>query len=390
MTRCQDVNRILFVMDSFPGPHGGSERQAWLLAVELVKRGWTVGFLLLNDSLFLAREMPQAPRFVVGTRRLASLAFWACVSREVRRARASGFKVAHIWFNDCALALPIPLSLAGFRVIVARRDLGFWYTPTNRVLLRANARWIDVVVCNAEAVARSVSITERILPTKIRVVHNGVLPQATSTTRQEARARLGWPCDEFIACIVANLRPLKRMEDVIKAVGMFKVQTPGVRLAIVGDTQLPQAVEYYRALRQLVAECRLRDQVQFLGPLADASAVIVAADVCLLCSETEGLSNSLLEYQLLGRPVICTDVGGNPEIVEDGVGGLLVPARQPERIAEALSRLASDRAMREQMGRAGQISVMHRFGIDRMVDEYEAIYRGFPQRMHTTSHVVTT
>jgi hypothetical protein len=143
---------ILFVLDSFPAPKAGTETQVWLLAQGLDRAVYKVGFLLLGESEFLAREMPGAARYVVGTRRMRSLAFWRGAWRAMRAARRDGFRIAHTWFNDSAIALPLPLKAAGFRVIGSRRDLGFWYTTANLRLLRLNTRFVDRVVCNSEAV----------------------------------------------------------------------------------------------------------------------------------------------------------------------------------------------------------------------------------------------
>jgi L-malate glycosyltransferase len=370
----RELRKVLLALDSFPGPDGGSERQIWILAQELVKRGWTVGFLLLEDSVYLAKEMPDASRYVVGSRRLWSWAFWHGALRTIRRARAEGYSIAHLWFNDCAVALPIPLAMAGFKVVTSRRDLGFWYTHGKLALLRVNASLTSFVVCNASAVATSAAHAERVPLKRIRVISNGVFEAQTHGDPAATRAELGLGADAIVVCIVANLRPLKRVHDAIEALAQIPARSPDIHLVVVGETQISEAKPYFDNLTELVQVRGLADRVHFIGATSHPATVIEAADICLLCSESEGLSNALLEYQLAARPVVCTDVGGNTEVVEDEVTGLLVPPGRPDRIAQALARLAGDDRLRDRLGRAGKTSVARRFAVRRMVDEHENLY----------------
>ena len=300
---------ILFVLDSFPAPKAGTETQVWLLAQGLDRAVYKVGFLLLGESEFLAREMPEAARYVVGTRRMRSLAFWAGAWRAMRAARRDGFRIAHTWFNDSAIALPLPLKAAGFQVIGSRRDLGFWYTPANLRLLRLNTRFVDRVVCNSEAVREVVMREEGFAREHTDVIYNGVARGPSGIDRAAVRHRLGLPQDAVVGCVVANLRPLKRVQDAIAGLAQVAQGLPVVHLAIVGEDRAGEAGSHRVELERIAHELGVAHRIHFLGPLADPMPVIEASDFGVLCSETEGFSNSLLEYLAAGLPAVATNVG---------------------------------------------------------------------------------
>jgi glycosyltransferase involved in cell wall biosynthesis len=114
--------------------------------------------------------------------------------------------------------------------------------------------------------------------------------------------------------------------------------------------------------------------VRFLGVVSDVPTLLARARLFVLSSITEGISLTLLEAMARGLPVIATTVGGNPEVVEAGHTGLLVPARDPASLAGAVARLWTEPEMYARMGVAGRRRVERLFDVRRMVAEYEALY----------------
>jgi glycosyltransferase involved in cell wall biosynthesis len=122
---------------------------------------------------------------------------------------------------------------------------------------------------------------------------------------------------------------------------------------------------------------------RFLGFRTDVADLLAAADFFVLPSRAEGLPISLLEAMSHHLPVVCTRVGGNPELVTDGVHGALVPAGDPEALAAAMERLALDPDLRRRQGEAGAARVHDEFSFDRTTDHYEAIYHRVLARRST-------
>ena len=140
-----------------------------------------------------------------------------------------------------------------------------------------------------------------------------------------------------------------------------------LRLVIVGDGPVRPQVE------ALVDELGLREVVWLAGERSDVPALMQGMDVFVLPSLAEGISNTVLEAMASGLPVIASDVGGNPELVDAGVTGFLVPPADTEAWADAMRRLATgDAAAR--MGQAARLRVEQEFSLDRMVGQYQALY----------------
>ena len=129
---------------------------------------------------------------------------------------------------------------------------------------------------------------------------------------------------------MANLRPVKRHADLLKAFARITREVLSAHLILAGEGELEQP------LRKLALSLRVAENTHFLGKVDDVAAVIRRFSVGVLCSESEGLSNALMEYLGTGIPVVCTDTGGNPELVTDGKNGYLYPVGDEEVLAIVL------------------------------------------------------
>jgi glycosyltransferase involved in cell wall biosynthesis len=160
---------------------------------------------------------------------------------------------------------------------------------------------------------------------------------------------------------VGRLVPWKGIPGLIDAVVTLREGFPEASLTIVGDGPDRTTLEAY-------AYINLPDRVIFTGALshADTLAVIGSSDVFVLNSTYEGLSHLLIEAASLGVPIVATSVGGNPEVVTDGVSGLLVPPGDPEALAKALKRMSTDSTLREKL-RAGALESARTFTQESMI-----------------------
>jgi len=127
-------------------------------------------------------------------------------------------------------------------------------------------------------------------------------------------------------------------------------------------------------LRRLAASLGIGERVVFTGQIANVLPVIREFAVGVLCSESEGFSNSILEYMHVGKPTVCTDVGGNSEIVQEGFNGFLVALGDIGGLADRIERLLADANLRDMLGRNASASVRERYAVARMVEEHERLY----------------
>jgi len=162
--------------------------------------------------------------------------------------------------------------------------------------------------------------------------------------------------------VIRGFAALLRDQPVLRAIA---------RLAIVGDGPMRNA------LSATVLEERLGDLVWIPGARNDMQHIYQCLDVFILPSLKEGISNTILEAMATGLPVIATAVGGNPELVQDDVNGILVPVSDPEAMAGALRRYVLSPKLRLQHGTAGRRRAISNFSVDAMVDSYVRLYDSF-------------
>lgn len=206
----------------------------------------------------------------------------------------------------------------------------------------------------------------------VETLHYGLDPAAMERWRgapDGVRAELGIPADAPMAVTVANFKLHKGHEFLLEAARRVRRLVPGVRFVLVGTGALQEDLQ--RRARQL----GLEESVVFAGFREDAPRVAAAGDVFVLPSLYEGLSIALVEAMALGRPSVVTAVGGQPEVIEDGVHGLLVQPRDPSSLARAVATLLLDRACRDRMGRAA-LRRAAAFDIRTAVRRTEAVYGG--------------
>ena len=168
---------------------------------------------------------------------------------------------------------------------------------------------------------------------------------------------------------VARLSPEKDFPTLLRAVAMARCQVEGLKLMIVGDgAERPM-------LEQLARDLHLDGSVEFLGERRDVPDLLRRAGLFVSSSKTEGISLTLLEAMAVGLPVLATRVGGNAEVVDDGVTGRLVPAESPQCLSAAIVRLCGERDLWSGMGQLGRQRVETNFDVNRMVSDYEGLYR---------------
>ena len=187
------------------------------------------------------------------------------------------------------------------------------------------------------------------------------------------RRELGIADEAVVAIHVANLRPKKAHDVLLDAFDRAASACPDLHLVAVGLNVDRDGPEWFV---ERVARSQHRERIHLLGRRADAVELMAASDLVVLSSDHEGLPVVVMEALALGRPVVATAVGGLPEAVGDGRGGLVVPPRDPAALAEAMVELAADADRRHALGAAARAQAV-RFDGRRAVAEMEQTYRRF-------------
>ncbi|MGH8095080.1 MAG: N-acetyl-alpha-D-glucosaminyl L-malate synthase BshA [Chthoniobacterales bacterium] len=201
----------------------------------------------------------------------------------------------------------------------------------------------------------------------VEVIHNFFVPSVRLRRREEVRRELGLTSDEFLVVHISNVRPLKRIDLLLRTFAAARSARP-LRLLILAGSS-------FAAYEPLLDQLKLRERVTVREKVREVEEYLNAADAGLYTSESESFGLSILETLFHAKPVVAFRVGGIPEVVIDGEVGFLQPFGDIEALAHALSRLAESPALARQLGERGRQRAEANFAADRIVPQYEALYR---------------
>ena len=361
MSARRPIRRVLFLADHYVDPYGGTEGQVHALLGALPSHIRAEMWVLRRKSDWLAQHSFPCRTRTLGLGSLArpgTLLRLPGLAREIRR-----FDLVQTVFNDASLVGPLLGALAGVPVLVSRRDLGFWQTPAWRTLLRRTNRLARGVVANCEAVARHTIEAEHVPPADVAIVGNGHAPARFEVEPQPGlRARLDVPSESALVGLLANVKPLKRHDDFLAAIARLAARGVDVHALCIGDE-----VESDTPLAARAAALGIADRVHVVTALGNAIPLLRHLDAGVLCSETEGLSNAVLEYMACSLPVVATRVGGNPDLVEDGENGFLVDVGDVDALTDRIGRLAADRDLAARLGAASRRRYEESYTLDALV-----------------------
>jgi glycosyltransferase involved in cell wall biosynthesis len=239
----------------------------------------------------------------------------------------------------------------------------------DRELLRQLTPEMDQLIAVSRSIERKIADEHR-TGAPVRLIYNGVDLQrydhqvGCATLREE----YGMEPGSRIVGVVARLEPEKGHQTLIEAWPHVLREVPDAYLLIVGEGSRRDYLEQWAAAHKVA------HRVVFTGRRDDIPAVTASLDVAVLPSWREAQGLSILEAMAMSRPVVASDVGGIPEMIEDGVTGLLVEHDNPVALAAAITRLLKDRAWAARIAKAGHDLVHERFCIELMVKAIEQIY----------------
>jgi len=374
---------------------GGTERQVVNLTRMLDRSRFEPRFACMKRWGHFLEDIEQQ-RIPISEYRISCLYKPGTFRQQLRLAadmKRQGIQIAHS-YNFYANVFALPAArLAGVPVTIASiRDTGVGITPAKMRMHKLICRLADCVLVNAEAV-RQWLIEQGYRADKITVIRNGIdlsrfaHPGGGAGLRRE----LGLPEQAPLVVVLARLIPQKGIESFLEAAAEVSRRYPDARFLIVGEVFVfrqdksrgngagerdvaERDIAYHQVLARQVARLGLDGRVIFTGYRSDVPELLSQAAVSVLPSLSEGLSNTVLESMAAGVPVVATRVGGNPELIDDGVGGLLVPPRNPGELARAICAVLDDRDFARRLGQAAKRRVAERFSLERMVRETEDLY----------------
>jgi glycosyltransferase involved in cell wall biosynthesis len=266
------------------------------------------------------------------------------------------------------------LKLAGVikTLVENREDQGFDWGMHEYLWLRWTNHLPDKIICVAEAVKQVVLDREGVAESRIVVLNNGVdLKQSSSGMQEITRRELGFKEDNLVLGMVANYnRPVKGVTNFLDAIPAIIAAVPSARFLLVGGG------DEENLLRDKARTLGVEPYVVFAGYKKDIHRYYEIMDISVLTSFSEGLSLTLLESMGYGIPIVATRVGGNPEVVEEGRTGFLVPVNDARKLADRIVNLLQNKELRRSMGKEGRLRAEQKFRMSDVANRYLDIYKG--------------
>ena len=293
---------------------------------------------------------------------------WRLPLRLARLFRATRTDIVHTRNAEAFFYAGLGARLAGVPVLLhSEHGRTFDDRALRLYAQRLLSRWANGIFAVSGALRDDLVRYVGLRPSQVDVLHNGVdRSRFGSADRESARRLLGLDSDSLVVGSVGRLVAVKNYALLLQAFAALRREDAVLLLA--GDG--PERA----ALEQLAQGLGVASRVRLLGHRDDVPAVLAALDVFALSSRSEGMSNTLLEAMAAGLPIVATRVGGNAEIVRDGVDGLLVDDGDAPGLAHALGELAVHVGRRAAMGASGRDRVATEFSIEAMVDRYANYY----------------
>jgi glycosyltransferase involved in cell wall biosynthesis len=270
----------------------------------------------------------------------------------------------------------LPARLAKIPAVIStRREIAHWQKPRHLLLARLGNLFSDRIVCCSSAARAWAEKKEKVDGKKLLTIHNGVdlnrfSPTGQPKVRERVRRDLGIPAAAVLIGAVANFSPEKGHEYLLEAAGTVLKTNSRAWFLLVGGGPL-------------MAEMKLRaqkmpgaDRILFAGQRADIPELLEAMDLFVLASVIEGFPNVLLEAMAMSKPVVATETGGIPELIQSGTDGLLVTPKDSVQLAAGIQSLISDTSVAVRLGMKAREKIKKDFSIERMIHQYEKLYEG--------------
>ena len=357
----------------------GTERQALALMRQLDRQHFSLSLILSEaDGV---EKLPQDIDLYCGLGLPPRGASWfrsaLCSVKAMGQAHARFLDlrpdIVHAFLPGPSLLGVVAARLARVPVFIgSRRSLVAVYRrqrPLVALADRLGLRLAHVNLGNSSAVSREMVALAGCPPQKAETIYNGVDTRQFHPRGSGAwRTALGWDESHVVFGMVANFYAYKRHLDFVEAARAILAHCRSARFVMAGADYGQR-----ETIAKAIGRLGLQSEIRILDASPCPEEIISGLDALVSASETEGCSNVLLEAMACAKPVIATNVGGNPELVQEGTTGFLVPAGSPAAIAAAALKLL-DRKTRIGMGRLGRRRVERHFSLERMVASHERLY----------------
>jgi glycosyltransferase involved in cell wall biosynthesis len=363
---------VLFLIDHLMALGGGETnllKVVQLMPPELVR--CSIATFRIKPEI---RQSISVPVYVFPWKRFFHLDAWKAAFALRKLILTERVDIVQTYFETSNLWGGLVAKLSGALLLSSRRDMGILRKTKHGLAYLVVNRLSDRVLAVSEEVKRFCVDADRIDPRKISVVYNGVDLKhiAAEGSQDNPFAKADWAGASHIITCVANIRRVKGIDVLVRTAQRVCRELPDAVFLVAGSLY---ERDYSEEVKAMIRSIGLEKNVRLLGFIGDPVPLLKMSDAFCLLSRSEGFCNALLEAMACGIPSVVTRVGGNPEAINDGENGFLVPVEDDSAAAERLLTLLRDPERSTQIGEHGRNSVQTRFSAEAMIQKLIGVYR---------------
>ena len=265
----------------------------------------------------------------------------------------------------CAILARTPV------VIASMRSVDNWKNLLHKITDRILAIGTDKIIVNAKEIQRFLQKVEKISSKKIRVIYNGIDENlfGLKVNSEKIRKDLGLRNGDLLVGIFARNDPVKDHKTFFQASKIILNNFSNITFLAMGYGMTNAS------MKEIVRKLSIEDYVILMDHSTEYLSYLGSVDISVISSLTEGCSNVILESMALKKPVVATEVGGNPELIVNGKTGYLVPPKRADKLSSAIIKLLDDPLKREEMGNEGFVRAKNKFSMEQMIKQTDQLYR---------------
>ncbi|GAC1662315.1 MAG: glycosyltransferase [Candidatus Acidiferrum sp.] len=363
---------ILYLIDELNSLEGGAERSLWLTTQLLPPDRYRATVVTFKEPTNPSchREF-SCPVRVFPLDRTYDFRAVRTALKLRRLIHDENVEIVQTFFESSDLWGGLIAKLSGCPVLISsRRDMGFRRVRKHQRAYRLLTPMFDCIHTVSDAVRDYTILQDRADPRAVITIPNGV---EIETAHQNGHLRSHYRLEKasHVVLDVTSVRRVKGIDTFIHAAERVRHQFPHVLFVIAGPIAEPQ---YLAELNKLLSELDLGRNVRFLGGVQPIFPLLNMCDVFCHLARSDGLSNALLEGMACGLPCVVSRAGGNPEVIEEGHSGFIVPIDDPDLAADRIITLLRYPDCARRMGRRGREIINERFTAKRMVEKFVKLY----------------
>ena len=286
--------------------------------------------------------------------------------------KSNKFDIALMFFPRSIVYGTMITKLRKIPLIISFREnsrLKIYQKKIQLSFLKFSNLFVNKVIAVSENTRRFTIKYVKLNPKKIIAIPNGIDLKRFNKKINIKKIKKEFNLDkEKIITIIARLNPQKNHKNFLKAASIIAKSIPNTKFLIVGDGKLRKKLENYSNF------LGISKKIIFTGIRKDIPEILKISDIFILSSDYEGLPITILEAMASSKPIVATNVSGNPEAVVHNKTGILVPPKNSEALAKAVIKLLKNKKLRKQMGKQGRRRVEKYFTIEKMIKEYEKVF----------------